>query len=404
MRGLIWLAIVGVFRAAEARELSLREAQALGSAQAAVVVLAKNQASVAQAEVDVAGTLANPTLGLNTATQTARFGTSLNVPLPVFGQRGKSIEAAERAAMAAQQNIDVVTVEARWAATLAWVDLWEAQEQTFVLKLSSLDAQRSLDIATQKQEVGQSARIDVLRTDADVSRTQAELAAAQELVLAASARVSQALALDPREALHATGALSLFDAVASTQQTKEAQATLNPRLKQAQSQSEAAGARIAAEQRLRWPTLNAQFAVNQFDPTTPGTDFIFGLAFDVPILNRRGGAISRALAEKAAFEARARSEVRDVTVERLDAFHRMQAARGRHLALQNRVLPEISEARSMTEDGYKLGRLDLLRLLEAQRTLLETRLAELSAHAALARTVADFERALGTSLLETKAP
>ena len=51
----------------------------------------------------------------------------------------------------------------------------------------------------------------------------------------------------------------------------------------------------------------------------------------------------------------------------------------------------------MNEEGYRDGRVDLLRLLDAQRARLETRIAVVEAEAAWQRALADVERAAGSA-------
>jgi outer membrane protein TolC len=52
----------------------------------------------------------------------------------------------------------------------------------------------------------------------------------------------------------------------------------------------------------------------------------------------------------------------------------------------------------MTEEGYRDGRVDLLRLIDAQRARLESRVAEVEAEAAWERALAEVERAAGVRL------
>ena len=58
----------------------------------------------------------------------------------------------------------------------------------------------------------------------------------------------------------------------------------------------------------------------------------------------------------------------------------------------------------MTEESYREGRADFVRVLEAQRALTETRLALVEASAAAARAWADLERALGHHLGVSASP
>jgi outer membrane protein TolC len=64
-------------------------------------------------------------------------------------------------------------------------------------------------------------------------------------------------------------------------------------------------------------------------------------------------------------------------------------------ALETEVVPAMTEARRMTEDAYRDGRVDLTRLIEAQRALLDSRGAAVDAEAVWARAAAAVERAAG---------
>jgi outer membrane protein TolC len=81
-----------------------------------------------------------------------------------------------------------------------------------------------------------------------------------------------------------------------------------------------------------------------------------------------------------------------------DAFRHTEGAQSQLRSMRDEVLPAMEEADRMTEEGYREGRVDLLRVLEAQRALRETRLAAAEARATWCRAWADLERATGTSL------
>ena len=155
---------------------------------------------------------------------------------------------------------------------------------------------------------------------------------------------------------------------------------------------------MAAEQRQRWPVVNGELIVNIGDPTLPGVDVIGGAALDLPVLNLRGGAIARARALQAVADATAVTDARRLFADLRDAYHRSEGAGQRARALRESVLPAIEEARKMTEEGYRAGRVDLLRLLEAQRAVLDARLALAEATASYGRAFADLERAVGRRL------
>src|ERR1043165_9038675 len=87
------LLLVATPAQAQATAVSFAEARAQAERLAPIVRLAGKHIEIARAEVDVAGTLQNPTLTVQSATKSAHLGTFVSVPLPLFGQRGTGIDA-----------------------------------------------------------------------------------------------------------------------------------------------------------------------------------------------------------------------------------------------------------------------------------------------------------------------
>jgi cobalt-zinc-cadmium efflux system outer membrane protein len=378
-----------------ARDISFPEARAAAEQLAPDVQLAEQRVPISNAEVDVAGALNNPTLTVSTAHQTARLGTSLAVPLPLFGQRATAMRAARADADAIALDVSVVRRESRWAATIAWIDLWESQERAQVLEFAAQDSERLFQIASEKFDAGTGPRLDVIRTKGDRARSAAEAEAARRLVSAAAARLAPWIGASPGGDLTATGTPGYPANVSVTIERLEQRLSDHPTLRRDRAEVIAAQARIQSEQRLRAPMVSPQLTVNQFDPTLPGPDVIIGLSLDLPVLSLRGGAIARAQARRTLAELVAAVDERRLHADLLDAYRRTEGANAKLHAFRELVLPALKEARTMTEEGYQLGRVDLIRLLDAQRALLESRLAAAEAEATWGRAVADLEKAAG---------
>lgn len=393
-------------RVSWAREVSFADARATAEWAAPDVQLAQRRVDISAAEVQIAGTLANPTLTVSTARQTARLGTSVGVPLPLFGQRSTSVKAARADADAVRLDVEVSRREVRWRATVAWVDLWESQERARLLELAATDADRLFQIANERFDAGTGPRLDVIRTKADRARAAAEADATRRLVWAAAARLAPWIGAPPDDELTATGKPGYPEDLSLTIGKLEERLSDHPTLHRDRAQVTAAALHLQNEERLRWPMVTPQFTLNQFDPTLPGPDFIVGLSLDLPVLNLRGGATARARAQRAFAETATSADERRLHAELIDAYRRTEGASVRLRALREQVLPSMQEARDMTEEGYRSGRIDLIRLLEAQRALLDSRLAEVDAAAFWSRAVADLENAAGTDFREgsTHAP
>jgi cobalt-zinc-cadmium efflux system outer membrane protein len=379
-----------------ARPLSLGAARDMATHGGPDVLLAARREAIARAQVDVAGALGNPTLGVQTASRTARLTTSVGVPLPLFGQRGTAIVAAEAEAAVARLDIEAVRLDARWNVTRAWLDLWEAQERSDLFATAANDAERLAGVAAQRFAAGSAPRLDALRTNADRARARAEEAAARAAIPAAAARLAIWLGDGERTSWRAAGVPELGQVPPMTDAMNRL-AAQHPALRRDEAQIAATKQRVRAEQRQRWPIVNAQVSVAQGDPTLSGTDVAAGLSFEAPVLSLRGGAIARARAEQSLAEASADLDLRRLVAQLIDAYRQSESSGLRARALSSDVLPALEEARRMTEEGYRDGRVDLLRVLETQRAVLEARFASVEARATSQRALADVERAIGVA-------
>jgi cobalt-zinc-cadmium efflux system outer membrane protein len=380
-----------------ARPVTFVEARATAWKVGPEVLLAQQRAGVAAAQVSVAGALANPTVTFTTARQTARLGSSISLPVPLFNQRGRAVEAAESEATSARLDVTAMAVEARFSASVAWIDLWEAQERARLLHEASKEADRVAQIADQKFKAGAGPQVDVLRTRADRARANIDEGSAAGAIDAAAARLAIWVAPTEGEWLQATGAPG-FTEHAGDRQALFRDVADAPALRRDRADVAAAGARLRLEQRLRWPIVNLLLTVNQGDPTLPGTDVIAGVALDAPVLSLRGGAIARARAEQSVAETTLATDLRRLNAQLADAVARSEAAGARAAGLARDVLPALEQARQMTEEGYRDGRVDLLRVLEAQRAVLETRISQVEAQAGWQRALAEVEHAAGVTL------
>jgi cobalt-zinc-cadmium efflux system outer membrane protein len=389
-------------KAKGARAISFAEARAAAERVAPHVLLAEYRANVSRAAIDVAGALLNPSLAMTTAKETARLAATLSVPVPLFGQRDTSMQAARADAEAVELDVRVVRREARRLVTIAWADLWEEQERARLLELAGRDLERLFDIAKEKFDAGSGSRLDVVRTRADRARARAQAEAARLHVAAAAARLALWIGTEMNVELIASGkadyAADLIALDALSLRIPD-----HPELNRDRAEVRAADAHIRNEKRLRWPILSPLLTVTLGDPTLPGPDVIVGLSLDLPVLNLRGASIARAREQRALAEATANADARRLRADLLDAYRRTQGARSLLIAVRDEVLPSLEEARKMTEEGYRIGRVDLIRVFETQRALLDSRLAEVQADAAWVRAMADLERAAGLDLAPGKS-
>src|SRR5262249_20950473 len=201
----------------------------------------------AEADVAVAGAWPNPTLTVETATVTAHLLASASIPLPIFGQVGTKVDAARAAVDVARLDTAATRAEARWAATVAWVDLREAGERARVLGGAATDPGRTLGSGTPRVEPGRAPRSDAGRGAAQSARARAEAAAADAGVRAASARLALLVGAPPGTTLRAAGTAEFHG--------RAELADDHPALRRDRAAVGAAQSKVRAEQRQRVPVV-----------------------------------------------------------------------------------------------------------------------------------------------------
>jgi len=225
--------------------ISLADARTRALGAGPDVVLADLRAQLARTEVEVAGALANPTLGVQTARLSAKLTASLGVPLPLFGQRQTAVAPANAGAEAARLDIDASRLDARWNATHAWLDLWEAQEKAVLLDAAATDMARLADIARERFAAGSGPKVDVIQTGGDRARARAEATAAAGVVPGFAVRLAVWLGPDTPGTLRAAGHIDLGPLPSGPEAMKQLYAR-HPALRRDRAQADAAAVRLRA--------------------------------------------------------------------------------------------------------------------------------------------------------------
>jgi len=407
--------------AAASPSLTITEALARAESGAPDVVLSVSRAATARTEIGVAGMLQNPRVTVGTTTGSAAVFASLFVALPLFGQRGVAMGAAEAQARVATAGVELARLDARLAVTFAWVALWQAQAELGIARDNATRRDRILEIAKIRYTEGAAPRLEILRVETEARRAHGEVSAQEAQQTAAAARLA-ALVSDPRpssggerlpsggerlpsggERLPSGG--TPLPSAAGEPRTRdgapsdaelEAALVEHPLLRRARALLRSTEAVVARERRDRWPVLGLQIGGAFADRNPPpNNDFNFALSADLPLFN--GALVNRALGARDT----ARVELDAVTVQ---ARARALAARADHLAALRRraalvdsVLPSASEVAELSAEAYRAGGLDLTGTLAAEQSLSDVKLAAVRATADSSRALGLLEHAAGRS-------
>jgi cobalt-zinc-cadmium efflux system outer membrane protein len=125
---------------------------------------------------------------------------------------------------------------------------------------------------------------------------------------------------------------------------------------------------------------------------------VFSLSIPLAVSDRNQGGIRRATYLLARAEQRSKAAEIKALAEIGEAAQRLAGAYAEATALKNDVLPGAQSSFDAVSEGYRDGKFDYLQVLDAQRTLFETRGRYLESLAAYHKAKADAGRLIGRSI------
>jgi cobalt-zinc-cadmium efflux system outer membrane protein len=375
--------------------ISLEEALRAARHAAPDLIVARAKEGVAHAEVGVAGTYPNPTLSAGTSTQGARLSGTLSVPLVILGQRGASMDAARADELTTALDTLVTWNDVRQATQHAYVALWLAEGVATARRESAAIESALEGAVVQRVQVGSAPEIDSLRVHAEKLRADTEVIDATARMTAAATELGRWMGLRDQSGLRASDVLpGPNEAPPLTELLARLDASVAVRREQADVR--ASQARVAREKALVRPSIALDLGADVGDPTLNYvTNYRAQLAFDLPVFNQRGAYVDRETAAGDVARARVQAARVQGAAELTSAYRIYEAATAQQRTLVDAVVPASRGAARATEEAYALGRAQLVTVLDAERALVDARLAALEAQAARATAWADVEHALG---------
>ncbi len=350
----------------------------------------------------------NPTLASAQAQIAALHGKWLQVglgPNPVIGYLGEEIgnegQAGQQGMLVGKQlirgnklaiNREIVCYEIEQAmhdlaaqrervqtdVRLAYYDVLVAQHRITVAEQLQRRSSQTVTTIARLLEAQQATRIELLQAEVEAESAGIFVYDALQRHQAAWQRLAAVIGVP---ALRST---PVADELAEDAPEMVWEETLE-RIKRSSPEIAAA---LANVQRARWaleraqveavPNVDVELGV-QYDDATRDTIAAALVQLPIPVTNRNQGGIRQSQAELAVAQREADRIQLDLASRLATVFERYASARNRAERYRDVIVPKADETLQLVTTGYEAGELDYLNLLTAQRTLFQTRLAELDA-------------------------
>lgn len=314
--------------------------------------------------------------------------TILGVTQPiVIGGRIRAAKASADAVEAARfAEVDRVrrTVFGNVAELHARVQELSAQLE-LIEELVSI-GQQTLDIAETRFEARVVSEPDVIRPRVELHQLRADQQRIARELTAAETRLGLMLNTDPISAGRLVPHLSTAPAALDEGRLQMAVEAGHPALIVADREIDAAKAAMNRIRAERVPDLNLTAGIGYSQESDQAIAEI-GIGAELPLWDRRQGDLM-----SARFELMKRRQDKAATRNRLlsDLAHATGgygAARAQLRVIRNDVVPDAQRAFDLIDESYRAGRASFIDLLDAQRTMMQSRrtLIELAGRAAVAR-------------------
>jgi len=348
-------------------------------AQRRVAGLRPNPSIVGEAE-NVAGT------GIYQGLRSSETTLGLALPLELGGKRGARIAVAEAQIGRAGLQAEMARADLRLRVTQTYNAAAAAQRRVIIAEDQVGIAAEVLRAARIRVQAGRASPLEEQR--ADVARIAAEgaLERTRRSAEAASGNLARLLGTP-------VGQLdrSWFDAVpsAGTMRPMAASGTLTVAAARADLDTASAQVRLARSQRV--PDLTVSASARRLEQTND-VAAVFGVSIPLNVFNNGRASIAVAEAQREQSDAQRRVALldaeQDVATAQADAENAATTARN----AAGPALAAATEAARIARIGYREGKFGQLDLLDADRTLLETRTTAIDALAAHHDAQARLER------------
>lgn len=264
-----------------------------------------------------------------------------------------------------QLKADVKTVYTHLAYAIEYSHL--AGEQVALFKQMS-------DAAQTRSDLGESSEIDAMQADLQLSEAQNNLEVANKEVMNARYDLFETIGLDPEDQ---TYNISFPDTLYYIGVDINQDEVLNrldnhPELLQINQEQQAAEYFTKAAKTSYFPDLSVSYYRQDFGSNYDFYGFEVGVSIPLWFGANQSKKVMQANALKREVDWKLQEQQLSIKKRAEQTWHSYETTRANILRFRESIQARSLELVEMTQRGYRFGELDLLTLLEAQRTYLRT--------------------------------
>ena len=301
----------------------------------------------------------------------------------------------ERESKEIETEIEVVKLEVMFQVRSSFYELLLAQEKVALARRDQEMAEDFLQKTELKLAAGDVGKVEVLRARVEALRTANVLKTATREEELARARLNYHLARGRSDPIRIEGKLQIpFRDLNLSELHAEAQ-RLRPELQKLRFAVEKEDLVQKNARLSSLPDMDFNLSLHHVEGTPKMWSFNVSVPLSFLFQQRQKAEIAESQANARALEREAEQVRNTVLVEVQEARANAQKAQDQILLFQNEILPQAQEVVEMFSYSYQEGEIGGIELIEARRTLNESRKAYADALFEYALALAALEKAVG---------
>ena len=314
----------------------------------------------------------------------------LSQVLEIGGKRGARVQLADQERLLAASDASIVRAALRADVTAAYLDALTAQEHMALATESLNLAGKASNAASRRVAAGKISPLEQIRSKMAEAGARLELSQAISDASLARRRLAAFWGADaPLEQPLLTPEASLVDI--PTLAALQTRLDTSPQMQRARMQIQREEAQLGLAKAERTPDLTLTLGSKK-DQQSNLSQAVFGLSIPLPLFDRNQGNLLSAQRRIDKAKADAESEYLQASQALAQAHQRATLAQEQVDAMRKEILPAAQSAFDAAVTGFELGKFGFIDVLDAQRTLFQSRAQYLSALAARYRALAELER------------
>lgn len=314
--------------------------------------------------------------------------TSFALPIELGGKRSARIGVADAQSRRVAVQAAITQADLRFSVIQAYAQAAAAQQRLVTARDQARIAAEALRAAQVRVQSGRASPIEVQRADVARINADADVERASRLVEVSRFSLSR-LTGQPLSGMVDGGWFATVQSSYGPLAEIDSANTLAMMAAEADLAIADAGVRLARSQRIPDVTVGAGA---RYLRETSDTAAVFSLSIPFPLFNNGRAAVAKASSER--IRAEAQKRITALEVDQAIAQAQADAANAAISAVTAKgpALAAAEEAARIARIGYREGKFGQIELLDAERTLAETRLAAIDALLNYHNAQAQFER------------